>query len=129
MPEESQIADVRRKLEELNCLEARARQLGNADADRPALVESLRAKIPRGVLALHDRLQSRGKQSVAVVRNGVCSGCHMNLPTGALIEIKRESALVRCDFCGRFVFPSREESAPVAKKQSNSRRGKNQKAR
>ena len=69
-------------------------------------MESLRAKIPLGVLTHHDRLRSRGRQSVAEVRHGVCSGCHMSLPTGLQAEIQRESTLLECKTCGRFIFPT-----------------------
>lgn len=114
MPGQEQFADLQQKLQQLNRLEdegAITRRSGRSALDSEALLELLRANIPLNVLVQHDRLRARGRQSVAKVKNGVCSGCHMNLPSGTLSEAKRESALVKCDYCGRFVFVAEEESA------------------
>lgn len=110
------VAETLQRLTELNRLEdegAMTRRSGCSALDSEALIESLRANIPLNVLVQHDRLRVRGRQSVAEVRNAVCSGCHMSLPIGTLAEAKRESVLVKCDYCGRFVFLAEEESAPT----------------
>ena len=44
----------------------------------------LRGVIPAQILAHYDRLAVRGKKGVAVIRNQVCTGCHMKLPIGTL---------------------------------------------
>jgi len=114
MPGQEQFADLQQKLERLNRLEAEGamtRRSGRSALGSEAVMESLRANIPLNVLVQHDRLRARGRQSVAKVKNGVCSGCHMSLPSGTLSEVKRESTLVKCDYCGRFVFVANEESA------------------
>jgi len=121
MPGQEQFADLQQKLEQLNRLEdegAMTRRSGRSALDSEALLESLRANIPLSVLLQHDRLRARGRQSVAEVRHGVCSGCHMSLPIGTLSEVKRESSIVKCDYCGRFVFLADEDrrtSHPEAK--------------
>jgi predicted nucleic acid-binding Zn-ribbon protein len=114
------IADLRQQLEQLNQLEddqAQARRTGRSALNSEALMESLRANMPLGVLSHHDRLRSRGRQSLAEIRHGVCSGCHMTLPTGLQAEVQRQTSLLRCATCGRFIFPSGEadEPAPPAK--------------
>ena len=109
MPESESFADLRQKLDELNRLEdekTATRPSGRSTLDSEALIESLRSNIPLNVLLQHDRLRARGKQSVAELRQGVCSGCHMSQPSGTILEVKRESALVKCDYCGRFLFLS-----------------------
>ena len=86
------IADTRRQLTELNRLE------------NEALIESLRASMPLSVLMLHDVLRARGRQSIAEVRHGVCSGCHMGLSTGLQAEVQRQTTIPKCETCGRFLF-------------------------
>ena len=116
MPASEPIADLRQRLEQLNQLEddgALAKRAGRSALNSEALMESLRANMPVGVLAHHDRLRARGRRSVAEVRHGVCSGCHMSLPTGTVSDVKREDMLVKCDYCGRFAFRAEEESAPA----------------
>lgn len=128
-PEMEQVADLRQKLEQLNRLEVdgeATRRSGRSTLDSEALIESLRASIPLQVLLQHDRLRARGRQSVAEARHGVCSGCHMSLPSGTMLEVKRVTALAKCDYCGRFLFLAGEEAASPAtspaKEQSTSRR-------
>jgi hypothetical protein len=35
----------------------------------------------------------------------------MSLPVGTQSEVKKQSALLRCDYCGRFVFLAEEGAA------------------
>jgi uncharacterized protein len=115
MPASEPIADLRQRLEQLNQLEddgTLAKRIGRSALNSEALMESLRANIPVGVLAHHDRLRARGRRSVAEVRHGVCSGCHMSLPTGLQAEVQRESTLLKCETCGRFIFPAKEAVEP-----------------
>ena len=110
------IADLRQRLTELNRLEDEGvmiRRSGRSALNSEALMESLRANVPLGVLVQHDRLRSRGRPSIAEIRSGVCSGCHMNLPTGLQAEVQRQSTLLKCENCGRFIFPAVEESVPT----------------
>lgn len=39
-----------------------------------------------------------------------CGGCHKNVPAQKLMEIKRESRLIRCEFCGRLLYWDEKES-------------------
>lgn len=133
MPGNRQLPDLRQKLEQLNRLEdagGTVRRTGRSVPVNQPLMESLRSNLPSSVLAQHDRLRSRGRRSMAVVRKGVCSGCHMNLPVGIQSEVKRQSSLLRCDYCGRFLFPAENEvtgpvfSGEVAPPQSARKQGK-----
>jgi uncharacterized protein len=115
MPTPELIADLRQQLEQLNQLEddrALARNTGRSALNSEALMESLRANMPLAVLSHHDRLRSRGRQSIAKIRHGVCSGCHMSLPTGMQAELQRQTTLLKCETCGRFIFPAEESVAP-----------------
>ena len=105
------IVDLRQRLEQLNELEdehAQARKSGRSALNSEALPESLRANIPLGVVSHHERLRACGCRSDAEVRYGVCSECHMALPTGLLAEVQRESTLLKCENCGRFIFAAKE---------------------
>jgi uncharacterized protein len=107
IPTTEPIADLRQQLEQLNQLQddrAEACRSGRSALNSEALMESLRANMPLGVLSHHDRLRSRGRHSIAEVRNGVCSGCHMSLPSGLQAEVQRKSTLLKCETCGRFIF-------------------------
>ncbi|HWX21329.1 MAG TPA: C4-type zinc ribbon domain-containing protein [Candidatus Binatia bacterium] len=71
----------------------------------------LRAIIPAPILGHYDRLVVRGKKGVAVVRNQVCTGCHMRLPIGTINTLMQASDLQLCDTCGRYLYlPDAAES-------------------
>ena len=39
-----------------------------------------------------------------------CGGCHKSVPAQKLMEIKRETRLIRCEFCGRLLYWDDDES-------------------
>jgi predicted nucleic acid-binding Zn-ribbon protein len=71
----------------------------------------LRARIPDPILSHYDRLVTRGKKGVAVVRNQVCTGCHMRLPIGTINTLMQKQDIQLCDTCGRYLYlPDAAES-------------------
>jgi hypothetical protein len=64
----------------------------------------LRANIPLPILGHYDRLVARGKKGVAVVRNQVCTGCHMRLPIGTINTLMQAQDIQICDTCGRYLY-------------------------
>jgi len=83
---------------------------GRAAASVTALIESLRANLPLGVLITHDRMRSRDRRCVAEVRHGVCGGCHLALAVGNVAAV-RHGDLHRCGNCGRYLFIVEDEPA------------------
>jgi len=112
----SYIHDIVRRLLELHGLEERLAALRRDPDERAnaeALIESLRANLPMGVLIVHDQMRARGKRSVAEVRRGVCSGCHLALGFGNVAAL-RGGDMRRCGNCGRYVYLVDEVEADLA---------------
>jgi predicted nucleic acid-binding Zn-ribbon protein len=57
----------------------------------------------------HDRMRAQGKRSVAEVRHGICSGCHMVVSTGLLGALRRCDTVYRCENCDRYLYLVEEE--------------------
>ena len=76
----------------------------------------LRANIPAPILAHYDRLVARGKKGVALVRNQVCTGCHMRLPIGTINTVMQHQDIQLCDSCGRYLYLPDAPEAPVEEK-------------
>ena len=74
-------------------------------------IEGLRETIPAPILAHYDRLTSRGKQGVAVVRNNVCASCHMQAPIGSISTLASGGDIQLCGSCGRYLYLPPEERA------------------
>lgn len=89
-------------------------------AEQDTECQRLRANVPAGVLEKFDRLVGRGRKAVAIVRRGVCSACHLRLPSGTLAALAYTSEIHICDNCGRFLYLPEDEplglsdSAPQA---------------
>ena len=69
-----------------------------------AAISQLRRKIPLPILEHYDRLAVRGKKGVAIVRNQVCTGCHMRIPIGAINTLMHGDDIQMCETCGRYLY-------------------------
>ena len=88
-----------------NLLKIQAMEFGEIkEKDVETRMAELRALIPAQILGHYDRLVARGKKGVAVVRNQVCSGCHMKLPIGTINTLMQGSDIRLCDSCGRYLY-------------------------
>jgi hypothetical protein len=101
-------------MENLFALQALQLQSGPAQRNREGAIEALRKSIPSQVLTHYDRLVAQGKKGVAVVRNGVCTQCHISVAIGALAGLAQEGDVRTCGNCGRYLFlPPNEPVVPV----------------
>jgi len=69
-----------------------------------ARAAELREKLPPTIVGHYDRLRVRGKKGVAIVRNHVCTGCHMRVPIGKITELMRGEDIELCESCGRYLY-------------------------
>jgi predicted nucleic acid-binding Zn-ribbon protein len=72
-------------------------------------IAGLRKKIPAPILAHYDRLCARGKKGVALVHHQTCTGCHMRVPLGVVLELQHGEDVRCCDNCGRYLYLREEE--------------------
>jgi predicted nucleic acid-binding Zn-ribbon protein len=88
-----------------NLLKLQALEFGEAtEKNAKAKISELRGKIPAQILAHYDRLVVRGKKGVAIVRDQVCTGCHMRLPIGVINTLMHGLDIQLCDSCGRYLL-------------------------
>jgi predicted nucleic acid-binding Zn-ribbon protein len=91
-------------------------------------IANLRTTIPEPILGHYDRLRARDKRGVALVRNQVCTGCHIRLPIGVIATLMQDRDIQLCDNCGRYLYlePQRQQPAepPVPAKPVRKRKSK-----
>jgi len=101
-----------------NLVELQSLEFGTAeDKNVGAAKAELRAKVPSQILAHYDRLVARGKKGVAIVREQVCTSCHMRLPIGVIMTLMHGQDIQLCESCGRYLYlppVSKTEVAEVA---------------
>jgi hypothetical protein len=88
-----------------NLLKLQALEFGEAATKSvEAQAAELRGNIPQPILGHYDRLRVRGKKGIAIVRNQVCTGCHMRVPIGQITVLMRHEDVQLCESCGRYLY-------------------------
>src|SRR5712692_6984049 len=64
---------------------------------------ALREQIPSEILNRFDRFAGRGKKGVALVQNGVCKGCQIQIPIGLVNDLILGAHISTCGNCGRYL--------------------------
>jgi len=86
---------------------SRLKKLGFGLEAGPALDKSrsrLVTAIERRWLTLYDRARSRYGRAVARVRDRVCLGCFVTLPTSVQPRVGETDSLGLCESCGRILY-------------------------
>jgi hypothetical protein len=87
-----------------NLLKLQALDFGEAKAkNAEAQATEIREQIPQPFIGHYERLRVRGKKGIAVVRNQVCTGCHMHVPIGQITMLMRGEDIQLCETCGRYL--------------------------
>ena len=88
-----------------NLLKLQALDFGEAmTKNEEAQANELRSSIPAPIIGHYERLRVRGKKGIAVVRNQVCTGCHMHVPIGQITMLMRGEDVQLCETCGRYLY-------------------------
>ncbi|MGD0816375.1 MAG: hypothetical protein ABSA83_22510 [Verrucomicrobiota bacterium] len=101
-------------METLFMLQTLQLQSGPGQRNREASMEAMRKSIPPVALTHYDRLMAHGKKGVAIVRNGVCTECHLKVAIGALHGLVTDGDVQLCGNCGRYLYlPPQETAVPA----------------
>jgi predicted nucleic acid-binding Zn-ribbon protein len=92
--------NILQNLLKLQALDFGETKVKNAEAQGA----ELRGTIPPPIMSHYDRLRARGKKGVALVRNQVCTGCHMHVPIGQITMLMRGEDVQLCENCGRYLY-------------------------
>ncbi len=70
--------------------------------------------VDNSLLDRYTKLKSTRKDlAVTPVRNGICSGCRLQIPPQLVAEVKRSTELVTCGFCERILYWEGESGSPT----------------
>ena len=108
-----QIEDLKPKLEEiekeLEEREADLKEIIKANEKEEAVLQSDRKKIEDQIkktdVSVYMRIRKAKKgKAVATIRRSACSGCHNIVPSQRQLEIRRNSRIFTCEYCGRILI-------------------------
>jgi hypothetical protein len=80
--------------------------LQNLETESPkkrAEALALREQIPSEILIRFDNFIRRGKKGVALVQNGICKGCQIQVPIGLVNTLILGAGTCTCGNCGRYL--------------------------
>lgn len=87
-------------------LEQIENQIARKREARMGLAECLECDLREGYEIIFDHHSDR---AVVKVRNGVCTGCNMELTAQVQTDLAREEMVCQCENCGRFIFLSEDK--------------------
>lgn len=61
------------------------------------------AEVDQSWLPVYEAIFERKDRALVRVEDGVCGGCHMNLPRYLIHDAKKQTKLLKCGFCGRML--------------------------
>jgi len=68
--------------------------------------DRVRGRLPATILQHYDLRVSKGKRGAAKMRNKVCGGCYISLPSGQLADmLQTDMALQICGNCSIYILP------------------------
>ena len=93
---------------ELKVKEADLKEIIKANEKEEAKLRAERKKIEAGVkkgdISAYMRIRKAKKgKAVATIKRSACSGCHNIVPAQRQLEIRKNSRLFFCEYCGRIL--------------------------
>ena len=91
--------------EEKQRLDAMAAQYKKEMAELEDRRRTVTGALDTALLARYDRIRATRKDvAIAPIRNGICSGCRLQLPPQLVAEVKRSDELQTCSYCHRILY-------------------------
>lgn len=68
------------------------------------LVNKLNTKVEKKIIEKYYNLRENRGKGIVSIKNSVCSGCNMHIPTSLIDAIRNKSQIVCCESCGRILY-------------------------
>ncbi len=66
--------------------------------------DELAQKISKPLLSNYEKLKARYKRSIVPVKDDVCLGCFMRIPTSLYTRGRSDQDVILCEGCGRVLY-------------------------
>ena len=77
---------------------------GNTSDSIMKKIDRLKTLIDNRSLTYYERMRKKCQSPFAILEKNSCSGCHMEIPSVHLKEIKEGKGISVCNYCGRFLI-------------------------
>ncbi len=91
--------------QEKQALDALEHSLSTELTDLVAQQQACSAHVEKGLLSRYNSIKaSRKDHALAEIKEGICSGCRLQLPPQLISEVKRAEDLHTCPYCRRMLY-------------------------
>lgn len=91
--------------QERQTLEEQERTLSAELASLDAQYKERATHVEAGLLARYTKMKSARKdQALSAIREGICTGCRLQIPPQLIAEVKRSQDLHTCPYCHRMLY-------------------------
>ncbi len=91
--------------QEKQTLDELEHRLSTELADLEAQQQARSAHVEKGLLSRYNSIKaSRKDHALAEIKEGICSGCRLQLPPQLISEVKRADDLHTCPYCRRMLY-------------------------
>lgn len=112
---ENQAVETRSRLEaERSAFDARDAECTSEIGRLQALRSEVGPGVGRELLAHYERIASRRRPAVIMVKEERCSGCRVGIPPQSFIEIIRMEEIVTCGNCSRILVHAEKLESPAS---------------
>ena len=81
------------------------RTLSSELTDLEAQQQARSVHVEKGLLSRYNAIKgARKDQALAEIKEGICSGCRLQLPPQLISEVKRSSDIQTCPYCRRMLY-------------------------
>ncbi len=56
------------------------------------------------ILSMYERIKKKAGTALSPVRDGICAGCHMNIPPQLFNEALTGTRIIQCPSCHRIIY-------------------------
>ena len=92
-------------LKEKATLDGKDQILAAELADLESKQKELSGRVEKVLLARYNKLKATRKdQALALIRNGICVGCRLQLPPQLISQVKRGDEVHTCPYCYRMLY-------------------------
>lgn len=67
-------------------------------------INNIRSKLPADILEDFDYIKGEKRIAVALLENGVCTGCKIKVSSLTADELNKKNGIVHCDNCSRILY-------------------------
>lgn len=95
--------------EDSSLIDKETKDLEKKLKEKQKLIDKITSKLDLDAIKIYTDLQERKDRPIVLIKDNICSGCNMRLPSYQLEELKIKDKIIICESCGRILYSVTQE--------------------